>query len=246
MILRNYFPVFVDFRTRKSNFLPISPLLNHFKIVQQAESERPETKLSGGICLKNSHYGGRVSTPGPWSKLMEIPAAQLTLEKVIQTCRQVELTAAHINTLKSPKVYYAKVGYQGTNPYCDKCTKHHAPRTCPAYNKYCNVCGLKGHFKASPICKGPQRAPGSSRFPRRRSSGRGRSNSRGRSRNRGYSRGYSGYGRGSSGYGRGASVHFTENIDYVDNEQPDPGNIDNMFDQCTIHDKYAADTDSTS
>ena len=40
---------------QKGSFLPISRLLNHFKIVQQAESERPETKLLDGICLKNSH-----------------------------------------------------------------------------------------------------------------------------------------------------------------------------------------------
>ena len=42
-------------------------------------------------------------------KLIEIPAAQLTLEKVIQTWRQVELTAAHIDTLESPKVIMQKL-----------------------------------------------------------------------------------------------------------------------------------------
>lgn len=31
-------------------------------------------------------------------KLMEIPAGELTLDKVIQTCRQVELTNAHLKT----------------------------------------------------------------------------------------------------------------------------------------------------
>ena len=53
-ILRIIFQ-FSSIFAQKGSFLPISQLLNHFKIVQQAESERPETKLSDGICLKNSH-----------------------------------------------------------------------------------------------------------------------------------------------------------------------------------------------
>ncbi|KAK3098150.1 hypothetical protein FSP39_016659 [Pinctada imbricata] len=172
-------------------------------------------------------------------KLMEIPAAQLTLDKVIQTCRQVELTKAHIDTLdaENPHVNYVKpkqkVGYQGTHPYCDKCTKHHALRTCPAFNKQCNICGMRGHFKASPICKGTQHAPRSSRFPRRGTSGRGS-----------FSRGYShSRGRGRSGYRQ--NVHFTESVDTVDVAQPnthDDMHVGEMFDQCTIHDVYAADS----
>lgn len=60
-------------------------------------------------------------------KLMEISAAELTLDKVIQTCRQVELTKAHLDTLtENPTVNYAntskpkqKSGYQGKYPYCE-------------------------------------------------------------------------------------------------------------------------------
>ena len=101
-------------------------------------------------------------------KLMEIPAVELTLDKVTQTCRQVELTKAHIDTLSEnsvvnyarssfPKRMSGSVGYQGKFPYCERCTKHHAVRHCPAFSKLCNECGVKGHFKASPLCKGRSR-----------------------------------------------------------------------------------------
>lgn len=60
-------------------------------------------------------------------KPMEISAAELTLDKVIQTCRQVELTKAHLDTLtENPTVNYAntskpkqKSGYQGKYTYCE-------------------------------------------------------------------------------------------------------------------------------
>ena len=106
-------------------------------------------------------------------KLMEIEANELTLEKVIQTCRQVELTNAHLKTLdaENPSVNYANAshgashpsmrkvsrhreGYQGNNPYCDRCCKHHAYRNCPAFDKICDACGQKGHFKRSNRCPG--------------------------------------------------------------------------------------------
>ena len=45
------------------------------------------------------------------------------------------------------------IGYQGHLPYCKFCCKHHERRKCPAYNRNCDSCGQKGHFKNSSLCK---------------------------------------------------------------------------------------------
>ena len=111
-------------------------------------------------------------------KLMELPASELKLEKVIQVCRQVELTTSHLKTLESPEVNvvkkssnvnrnrgaYANIGDRGRKtptsgrnyPYCSKCCRYHELRNCPAYYKQCDTCGLRGHFKKSNVCRGGQ------------------------------------------------------------------------------------------
>ena len=121
-------------------------------------------------------------------KLMEIPAADLNLDRVIQTCRQVELTNAHLKNLdgENPTVLLARTrrvksrayqqptqrgGYQGIHPFCKRCCKHPSGN-CPVYDKYCDICGRKGHYKHSRLCRG-RAAPN-------RSARRGRSNFRGR------------------------------------------------------------------
>ena len=104
-------------------------------------------------------------------KLMEIPADQLRLDRVIETCRQVELTTAHLKTLglETASVNMAHKHNKGKAPagkgeerycqmnvpfFCEKCCRNHQPRNCPAYHKTCDTCGQRGHFKASKVCKG--------------------------------------------------------------------------------------------
>lgn len=95
-------------------------------------------------------------------KLMEIPADQLNIDRVVQVCRQVELTTAHLKTLEeNPNVNMAKTShsYQGNKTQtnysnCPKCCRRHEYRNCPAFNKTCDTCGVSGHFKASRLCRG--------------------------------------------------------------------------------------------
>lgn len=152
-------------------------------------------------------------------KLMEIPAAELTLDRVIQTCRHIELTKAHIKTLESPEVHVAQRIRQGqqrsrqsfaNTSYCQKCCRVHVHRRCPAYNRKCDTCGQVGHFKASKLCQG--------RATHRRGQYRGRfPASRGRGRDRG-----------------GTRVHYTEEDEFSQ-----------MFDQCaSTHDVYTANIDN--
>ncbi|XP_052276600.1 uncharacterized protein K02A2.6-like [Dreissena polymorpha] len=88
-------------------------------------------------------------------KLMEIPVTQLTIERVVQVCRQIELTASHIKSLgESPHVNIART-HQNPHKqqkYCAKCCRKHEVRKCPAYQKQCDNCGEFGHFKASKLC----------------------------------------------------------------------------------------------
>lgn len=180
-------------------------------------------------------------------KLMEIPTDALTLEKVMQTCRQVELTAAHLKTLEKnkedTKIHHASAGYKtrrqqysygngysrrpfhqgyaGKNPYCEKCCKHHKPHNCPAYNKICISCGEKGHFKISKICPG------------------NRSYSRGRSRMRDTAVRRSFRGNRSAPSER-RRVYYADGPterDYDDEEY-----LSEMFDQCTTEDVFTAKT----
>lgn len=79
-------------------------------------------------------------------KLMEFPADQLTLDKVISTCRQVELTSAHLKSLGAvcADVNVARNQGNGNNnnrqrfsgnhetPPCRKYCRRHAPRNCPS------------------------------------------------------------------------------------------------------------------
>ena len=114
-------------------------------------------------------------------KLMELPADQLNIDRVMQICRQVELTTAHLKTLEeSPAVNLAKTNRhqrQERQSVCKKCCRHHEYRNCPAYNRNCDTCGLTGHFKASSLCKGRNTASGNVTNNTR---GRGRRSHRGR------------------------------------------------------------------
>ena len=155
-------------------------------------------------------------------KLMEIPAADLNLDRVIQTCRQVELTNAHLKNLdaENPTVHLARTrrvksrayqqptqrgGYQGSHPFCKRCCKHHRGN-CPAYDKYCDTCGQKGHYKLSSLCR-----VGAAPI---RSARRGRSNFRGR------------------GHGHPQNVYYAEDTPTRE--------LGEMFDQCTVQDVWVA------
>ncbi|XP_060069286.1 uncharacterized protein K02A2.6-like [Ylistrum balloti] len=168
-------------------------------------------------------------------KLMEIPVADLTLDKVIQTCRQVELTAAHLKNLgaENPNVNMvhrsrgrgstrhkrdSERSYKGDHPYCKSCCRHHEYKQRPAYNKYCDNCGQKGHFKASSVCN--------QKFDR------GRTNRR---PYRGAGRGHRGTGRGHDRGSGNKKVHYTENQDASQD------NISEIFDQCTVQDVFKTD-----
>ena len=110
-------------------------------------------------------------------KLIELRHQQLTLNNAIRICKQVELKQSHLKTLsektEEEQVRRAEVArrgqrgpgrgksrgrghdrgaYQGSMPFCDRCCKHHHFRNCPAFHKYCDKCGEKGHCKQSPRC----------------------------------------------------------------------------------------------
>ena len=114
-------------------------------------------------------------------KLMELRDEQLTLNTAIRICRQMELTQSHLKTLsektREEQIHRAEVArrgqpgrgrgpgrrkrrgrghgrgaYQGWMPFCDRCCKHHHFTNCPAFHKYCDTCGEKGHFNRSARC----------------------------------------------------------------------------------------------
>jgi len=71
-------------------------------------------------------------------KLMQIPAEQLTLERIIEMCRQVKFISAHMKTLglETANVNLARQQFQerderpgyGNFPECIKCCRHHHPQ----------------------------------------------------------------------------------------------------------------------
>lgn len=89
--------------------------------------------------------------------------------------------------------------------------------TMPAFNKPCNECGLKGHFRASPLCKGPS-------LPQHRGQMR-----RGLSRGRGYRRGRES--------GRPPQRH--DRVHYSDCQELDPDLCD-IFYQSMVQQCYPA------
>lgn len=175
-------------------------------------------------------------------KLMEIPAGELTLDRVIQTCRQVELTNVHLKNLdaENPSVNFANTKhntsyekprtfgqpvqrgqrggsrYQGTHPYCANCSKHHIKGHCPAFNKHCDACGQKGHFKHSNLCQSRAAPPRGHQRSRRNFRGRGHPPRRSR-------------------------VYYAE-----DNTPHSNSELEEMFNQCTVQDVWTASTDTNS
>ena len=127
--------------------------------------------------------------------------------------------------LSMRKVSRQRGGYQGNNPYCDRCCKHHAYRNCPAFDKICDACGQKGHFKRSNRCPGYRSQRGAPR-------GVGIRRPRGRFR----------------GHGNVRSQRQS-NVNYVrDDSQRNEnvGAVEDIFEQCTIQDVFTAKTNDMS
>lgn len=129
-------------------------------------------------------------------RLLDLPDDELTLNKVTQICRQVELTTAHLKKLTfnnnhsetmqnvnststsnnrgrqaaGPRRFSTRGrGYQGTLPFCPKCCRHHFNGACPAAYQYCGSCGQIGHYSKSSLCSSrgmPRGRAGPGRFTR--------------------------------------------------------------------------------
>lgn len=79
----------------------------------------------------------------------------LTLQKTIELCRNFELTTMQTRELnKEEKVEVVKAMHRQENQKqwngevydCNRCGRKHKRGVCPAFDKVCISCGLKGHF----------------------------------------------------------------------------------------------------
>ena len=112
-------------------------------------------------------------------KLLQVE--DLTLEKCVNMCRLFESSAKQLRTLGSnqpePDVHAlrkmklsSKTGQRHTsgkqalvekqtrqkltsNKPCDYCSYKHIKGNCPAFGKFCNCCGQRGHFYEAKKCK---------------------------------------------------------------------------------------------
>ena len=150
----------------------------------------------------------------------------------------------------------ARGSYQGHMQYCDRCCKHHEDRNCPAFNKNCDNCGQKGHYKYSPRC---ERNSGNSRGRGRGYSGgnRGGHYSNNRPQQEQYSprtRGGYGYGRGRGHYGDqgGHGVHYADDsYDYSEtvhyaNDSYDYRDAEETFGRLNMNDVFTLHVDNTN
>jgi len=163
-------------------------------------------------------------------KLMEIPVTQLTIERVVQVCRQIELTTSHIKSLgESPHVNIART-HQNPHKqqkYCAKCCRKHEVRKCPAYQKQCDNCGEFGHFKASKLCP----AVGGTSHQQKGISHRGARGYGRRLRHRGSDRGiHRGY-RGRGGQRR---------VNYTEAQEDQVEEMFNQFEHADVNDVFIA------
>ena len=189
-------------------------------------------------------------------RLLELPDEELTLERVISVCRQVELTKAHLKTMNPSKVKDVKrtqatdksrsqsrgrgynrggrrprPGYQSRFDHsrfdkrnarqedrpCDRCCRRHREGECRAENEYCGACGVKGHFKRSPLCRAANQSQGHSY-----KSGRGRGS---------YRNDRSQYGN-SYGRSRGRTVH---NVSW---QEPNDSFYEDFDSRCNVEDVF--------
>ena len=124
-------------------------------------------------------------------------------------------------------------GYQGKDPFCDRCCRHHDPSHCRATEEYCKSCGEKGHYMKSPRCRNVR---GNNARGRRNFRGRG-SFSRGHNVHNAYENdaSFNDYYNGTSGY---------EQNDYNSHNDYEYNEVNNMFDQCYVQDIFMCDVQS--
>lgn len=228
---------FLDTKRQKNDKGELEPIMDFItKLRRKAEYCEFDNKKDSFICDKiiNGIQDSRCA-----ERLLDIPDAELNLTRVIQVCRQYELTQAHIkaidteqDTTKAKDVHYTArsrgrsrgrsrargraQGYQGNFPYCDRCCKHHAYRSCPAFDKNCDTCGQRGHFKKSPVCKnssGTSTSRGRFNFNRQGQRSHDGRNFRGRYNSYSY-RGYRPQGRGYQNNNNRRDVHYADDYDY--------------------------------
>ena len=93
------------------------------------------------------------------TRLYDMTDEELTLENCIRIARTSELTD---KKLEAERVHFTNVEGRNTCPFCDST---HRRGECPAYYRYCNACGVQGHYAKSQKCR--------DREPRNYSSQRG-------------------------------------------------------------------------
>ena len=188
-------------------------------------------------------------------KLMEIPAQSLTLERVIQTCRQIELTKAHLKSLEQSDGTDVHRAYVNNAPRHKSRGGNRRPRgnfwrghtdqkKNPGYanQQYCEWCCKHHSYKNCPasnqLCnscgeKGHFRMSKRCRQnqPVRPFAPRGHSSYRGRSRGRA---------RGNNTYHR--DVHYASGS-YEDENYAGDG-MNEMFVQCHVQDVFTLKTNS--
>lgn len=94
-------------------------------------------------------------------KLLAEEPINLTLDRVTNMCRAIELTSKQIRDINhdSSAVHAfaknqrqrpstsRKPSSQSTETFdCKRCGRNHGPKSCPAYGKKCNKCGREGHL----------------------------------------------------------------------------------------------------
>ncbi|XP_072384513.1 uncharacterized protein [Diabrotica undecimpunctata] len=86
------------------------------------------------------------------SQLRLLGEQALTTEKILEYCKSIELSKEHIKVLtKEEDVNFVKQYKPLKKLLCKKCCYEHFPNRCPAFNKTCASCQVKGHFaKACP------------------------------------------------------------------------------------------------
>ncbi|XP_050512940.1 uncharacterized protein LOC126888627 [Diabrotica virgifera virgifera] len=87
------------------------------------------------------------------SQLRLLREQTLTTEKILEYCsKSIELSKEHIKVLtKEEDVDFVKQYKPLKKLLCKKCHYKHFSNRCPAFNKTCVICQVKGHFaKACP------------------------------------------------------------------------------------------------
>ncbi len=114
-------------------------------------------------------------------RLLDLEDRDLTLENCIRICRASELTQQQLKTRKKEEATVHATTPEKNGPYrgqyrgqykqyrgrwrsrgassqcqenkCPNCDRFLDTNRCPAYHRFCNMCGEKGHFARTRACK---------------------------------------------------------------------------------------------